>query len=136
VGGNGGANYASLGVSSSIPTYVWNGNTTETRVLQDPGTSNRVAACLYSDASSFTFNVDLYDRSTHPVALYFLDYDNRNRSETVRISNAHTGAVLDTESVSNFSQGKYLVWNLSGDVNITITNSGGLNEVLSGIFFG
>jgi len=75
-------------------------------------------------------------RKTHQVALYFLDYDYRNRAETIQISDALTGSVLDTESVSNFSQGKYLVWNMSGDVNVTIANAGGLNEVLSGIFFG
>ena len=136
VGGNGGSSYASVFFPSDIKSYVWNASTTEPRVLQDPGMSNRVAACYYSNDTSFTFNLDVFDRNTHPIALYFLDYDYRNRAETVQISNARTGAVLDTESLSNFTQGKYLVWNLSGDLNITITKAGGLNEVLSGIFFG
>src|SRR5262249_22078152 len=47
-----------------------------------------------------------------------------------------TGAVFDTESISSFGEGKYLVWNVSGHVQFRVTNgAGSLNAVLSGIFF-
>jgi hypothetical protein len=68
------------------------------------------------------------------LALYFLDWDNQGRSEQVQITNAATGAVLDTETVSSFSQGVYLKWNVSGNVRITITRLAGNNAVLSGLF--
>jgi hypothetical protein len=38
--------------------------------------------------------------------------------------------------MSNFSQGKYLVYDLSGEVTIKINNAGGVNQVVSGILFG
>lgn len=133
----GGAPYSSLSFPSNIQSYEWNGDTTEARVLQYPGGgSQRIAACYYSNSPSLSFNLDLTDGKTHRVALYFLDYDYQSRAETVQISNAVSGTVLDTESVSNFSQGKYLVWNLSGDLTFTISKTGGLNEVVSGILFG
>ncbi len=41
---------------------------------------------------------------------------------------------MGTESVSNFSGGAYLNWTISGNVLITITNTGPANAVLSGLF--
>lgn len=129
--------YATLSIPSSVSNYTWSSNTTQVNALQDsPGSSARIAACDYSNNASFSFNLDLTDGKTHQVALYLLDWDKQQRAETIQISDASTGKLLDSEGVSNFNFGKYLVWDLSGDVNITITNAGGLNEVMSGIFFG
>jgi hypothetical protein len=79
--------------------------------------------------------VDLTDGQTHDLELYFLDYDDLGRIEQVQISNAATGAVLSTETVSSFSKGVYLKWAVSGNIVITITNEGPENAVLSGLFF-
>jgi hypothetical protein len=129
--------YAMLSIPGSVSNYTWNPNPTQTNALQDnPGNSARIAACDYSDNSSFSFNLNLTDGKTHQVALYVLDWDWQNRAETIQIHDASTGNLLDTQYVSSFTSGKYLVWNLSGNLNITLTNAGGLNEVMSGIFFG
>lgn len=129
--------YATLSFSPNATPFDWAANTTDPRALQDqPYASARIASCYYSASPSFSFNLDLSGSQSHTVEMYFLDYDSRNRSETVQISSAATGQVLYTEAVSNFAGGKYLLWNLSGNLNITITNTGDLNEVLSGIFFG
>ncbi len=63
-----------------------------------------------------------------------LDYDGNGRSEQIQFSNAGTGAVLSTETVSNFSGGAYLNWTISGNVLITITKQARANAVLSGLF--
>jgi hypothetical protein len=96
------------------------------------GTS-RIAACWYSK-TSFTVGVNLTGGQTHDLALYFLDWDNRGRSEQVQLNDAATGAWLDTETVSSFSSGVYLQWAISGNVLITITDKTGVNAVLSGLF--
>ena len=49
---------------------------------------------------------------------------------------AATGAVLDTRTVSGFQGGTYLSWTLTGNVRFRITNAGGSNAVLGGVFFG
>ena len=73
---------------------------------------------------------------TSQVALYVLDEDYQNRSETIQISDANTNAVSSTQNVTNFTGGQYLVYTISGDVNIKVINgSGSLNCVLSGLFF-
>jgi hypothetical protein len=43
--------------------------------------------------------------------------------------------VLDTRTISGFSNGIYMFWNLKGNVIIRITLIGGGNVVVSGIFF-
>jgi ELWxxDGT repeat protein len=129
--------YASLSIPSSVSNYTWDPNATSVNALQtSPGATTRIAACDYSNSPAFTMGLNLTDGKTHKVAIYVLDYDYQHRAETIQITDAITGNLLDSENVSNFTGGKYLVWNLSGDVNITIVNAGGLNEVASGIFFG
>lgn len=129
--------YAQVGLGAGISQYAWAASTTDPRALQiAPGATGRTAACYYA-ASSFTIDLNLTDNQSHRVALYLSDFDRAGRSESVQITDAGTGAVLDTESVTNFANGDYLVWSITGHVKITITNTGGwLNAVASGLFFG
>ena len=69
------------------------------------------------------------------MALYLLDYDNQGVSEQIQILDAATGNVLSTQTASNFSNGEYLVWNVSGDVEIRFTDLTGPSADLSGLFF-
>ena len=71
----------------------------------------------------------------HQLAMYVMDFDALNRAETVTITDA-SGATLDSQSVSNFSGGRDPAWNGQGQVTITVTNDGGPNAVVSGLFFG
>ena len=118
---------------SGQTTYTWTNSTTDPRALQDAGGTGRIAAAWYS-STSFTVDVDFTDGKTHDLELYFVDWDSTTRSEQVQISNASTGAVLDTETVSSFHAGVYDNWQVSGNVVITITKLTGANAVLSGLF--
>ena len=76
-------------------------------------------------------DVNLRDDQVHGLELYLLDWDNAGRAEQVQISDATTGAVLSTQSVSSFQSGLYLDYAVSGHVVITIT---GYGPVLNGLF--
>ena len=52
----------------------------------------------------------------------------------MQISDAVSGTVLDTETVSSFTNGVYLDWKVSGNLLITITRQAGTNGVLNGVF--
>src|SRR5207248_1594584 len=80
-------------------------------------------------------DVNLTDGQSHRLALYALDWDRLGRSERVDVLDASSGAVLDTRTLSSFGGGQYLVWNLSGHVQLRLTNLAGQNAVLSGLFF-
>lgn len=139
--------FSVVGGSTSLPSdatfsvtgdnfYEWEApGTSDTRALQvTAGSTQRVAATDFSNSGSFTVNLDV--NGTSQVALYVLDQDFQHRAETIQISNASTNAVLSTQNVSNFTGGEYLVYTISGDVNIQVINgAGSLNCVLSGIFF-
>jgi O-glycosyl hydrolase len=140
--------YSIPGATASLPSYaslstsdaqqcVWAPSATESRDLQTaPGASTRIASCDYS-ASSFTLDLNLTDGKAHQVALYCLDWDHLGRSQSIQVTDAATGTILDTRSLSNFGSGQYLAWTLSGHVKITISNNpGSWNAVLGGIFFG
>ena len=146
IGSYGSQGYDVIGDASSLPSYAtvtpagqgsytWTTSSTDPRALEETSGSNRIAAVWYS-FTSFTIDVNLTDGQTHDLGLYFLDWDGNGRDEQVQITNAATGAVLDTESVSSFHSGVYLQWAVSGNVLITITNIAGpsANAVLSGLF--
>jgi hypothetical protein len=126
--------YASFSAQNESSS-VWNSNTTDPRALETGNGQGRIAASWFSN-SPFSFSVNFADAKPHELALYALDWDNQGRAETIQIVDAATGTQLDTRSLSNFSNGVYLIWNVSGNIKINITSAGGPNGVLSGFFFG
>jgi len=142
----GGDGWAIPGDSSSYPAYVqvslldpavwtWAATTADSRAPQKAASvSDRVASTWY-DANGFVFDLNLIDGEVHQIALYLLDWDFSSRAERVDIMDAGTGSVLDTRNIANFSLGKYVVWNLSGHIQIRVTLTGAVNAVTSGIFF-
>jgi hypothetical protein len=98
------------------------------------GSSSRIASAYYSP-TTFTINVNLTDGNMHRLALDLVDWDSTIRTETISILNAVSGAVLDTETFSSFHNGEYAVWNITGNVQVQVTKTGGSNGVVSGIFF-
>ena len=126
--------YATLAVTGAS-TYVWATSTTDPRALQNAANNGRIASAFYS-STEMSFNLNLTDGKTHEISFYAVDFDNKGRTETVQVLDAATGAVLDTENLSGFQNGKYLTWNLSGHVIINVINTGPNNAVVSGLFFG
>jgi len=127
--------------STGASTYIWTPSTTDVRALQDPSSStNRLMPTwitpLQTTGSSFSADLNLTDSSSHQIAFYLDDYDYFARQETVTITDAVFGNVLDTETFSSFGNGEYGVWNIKGHVTVTVTTDVNTNGVLSAIFFG
>ena len=119
--------------TSGQQVWVWSGSPTDIRSPQRGGTG-RIAATFYS-SGTFTFDLNFTDGKVHQVALYNLDYDTTARSQSVSVLDATTGQTLDTETLTSFNNGKYLVWNLSGHVQLKVTNLTNINAVTSALFF-
>ncbi len=142
----GGDGFSVANDSQSIPGYAtfaiqnqqawtWDPNPTETRDLQRGSGAGHIAAAWYS-SSSLSFDVNFADGKSHEFVLYALDWENAGRAETIQIVDAATGAALDTRSISNFSAGVYLIWNISGHVKVNVARTAGNNAVVSGVFWG
>jgi hypothetical protein len=122
-------------INSIIGSYcLWDPAPMDARNLQRSG-NGRIAACWYS-SGSVDVSLSESDGQPYRIALYFLDYDTYDRAETVEVKDTASGMVLDSHSMSGFHNGQYLIWDISGSVTFHITRTGGLNAVLSGIFFG
>lgn len=141
-----GANgYALAGGGRSIPSdavlqnwylnlCAWTASSTGVTALEASSGSGRVASAWCG--SRLTFYLNLTDGQSHSVALYALDWNLERRAETIQIFDRRTNALLDARSISGFSSGVYLVWNVTGNVRITVTATAGPNAAISGVFFG
>ncbi len=112
--------------------YTWSASTDDPRALQRPN-GGRVMAAWYGPA--FSIDIAIADGMSQQVALYMVDYDSPSRIQTVEAVD-ETGRILDSRTVSNFSNGSYLVWTLTGHVRLRVTSIGGVNAVVSGVLMG
>ena len=116
--------------------YTWAGQTSDPRALQTaPGSPNHIASAYTQYAgSSFKININAGGGGQR-VALYLLDWESAGRSEKITITDFFTGTVLDTQTVSDFQNGQYASWVVTGSVVMTITPIGWSSPVVNGIFF-
>lgn len=121
---------------SDASLFQWSASTPDPRGLARPG-ADRVAGTWYNaNSASFTVDMQFNDSAAHQLALYFVDWEDAGRTESITISDA-AGVTLDTEQLEGFSGGQWLIWNASGHVSISIASTNPTtNAVLSGIFFG
>ena len=116
--------------------YTWASSTSDVRAPQKAlSSTDRIAATWYNDVS-FTIDLNFTDGAAHQLAIYCLDWDlGGARAETLSVLDGSTGAALDTQNLSAFQNGTYVVWKLSGHVVLRITRTGAINGVISGLFF-
>jgi hypothetical protein len=125
-------------ISTNAPVYTWAGATNESRGMVKVNGVSRTAACWYSD-TTVSFDVNLADGQTHPLAVYLLDWDGWGGGRRVRVDivDAATNSVLDSRAIAAFGNGRFLVWNVRGRVQLRVVNQNtSSNAVVSGIYLG
>jgi hypothetical protein len=136
--------YAVAGDATSLPAYAqltlsgqsfytWTGSTSDVRALQRAA-GDRVMAAWYG--GSFTIDLNVTGTQPRTVTIYADDYDSSGRQQRYDLIDAISGAVLDSRTLSTFSNGQYVVWNVLGRVKVRVTGLAGPNAVVSGVFFG
>jgi hypothetical protein len=127
--------YVTVTPSSGENPYTWAGSTTDVRALRKASSPTDRIAATWFNSSSFLIDLVFKDNAQHQLATYCLDWDTTTRAERIDILDAN-GVLLNTQNVSNFHNGQYLVWQLSGHVQVRVTNmNGNSNAVISGLFF-
>lgn len=116
-------------------TWTWESETNDTRGLLLNGM--RSASCWYN-TPPFYLDINFTDGKTHPLEAYFCDWDSYlgARAETVTLTDAVTGKILDTRTLSNFQAGAWISWNVSGHLRLNVTRTAGVNGVVSAVMFG
>jgi hypothetical protein len=138
---NGGSDLTSLPQSSLVldqgSRYLWSNSTTAVQALQSPDTTTRHAACIY-DANQIRLHLTFSTAYSGSIHIYALDWDNAGRRQTITVND---GSGPQTANIiTDFSQGAWVNVPISvaagGTVTVTVTHTGGVNAVLSGIFLG
>jgi len=89
-----------------------------------------------STANAFAIDLSLpKDRRTQ-FSLYFLDWDEGERRDTkIQMIDRTTNKVLDERDIRKFGHGRYVVYELSGDVRVQIKSNMWWKGSVSGLFF-
>jgi hypothetical protein len=120
--------------TTAAPQWVWRTQGTSVSALVLPSSSSdRIEACWYS-SSEVRFDFSVTDGQLHRVSMYFLDPTTSGRQERIEVINRDTGAILHLTSLSSFTTGVYLTWDITGNVSIQLTPLS-VNAVASGVFF-
>jgi hypothetical protein len=109
-------------------------STSDVRALQKAANPADRVAGVWFNWGTFTVDLNFTDQAQHQLAIYCLDWDTNFRSQTVDVLDSNNN-LLNSQSISSFNGGVYLVWNVSGHVKLRFTLNGGLNPVVSGLFF-
>ena len=118
----------------SAGEFIWAASTTDPRAPFNASTGTaRVAGTWYNN--SFNLDVNVTDGGVHQVALYMLDYDRLNRSQTLTVLDGGTNAQLDFRNLPDLAGGQYITWSVSGHGLFKITLNTPPNAVVSAIFF-
>ena len=133
--------------AQSMPAYVssltfanksdwtWAAPSTDPRATQRGGTG-RIAAGWFS-GGNFDIAVNITASTARQVAIYCLDWDSVVRTQTVQPFDADSGVPLaPAQTVSSFQNGKYLVYNVKGNVRFRVTNTGTPDAGVSAVLFG
>ncbi|MBI3832156.1 MAG: PQQ-like beta-propeller repeat protein [Planctomycetes bacterium] len=106
----------------------------EPRNQLKPGDSKDRSGAYWA-ADMFEIDVALPDGKEHRVAFYCLDATgNYERQMRVDVRDFGTKAVLDSQTLKAFRNGKYLVWNLKGHVTLHFLNTYLSEAAVSGVF--
>ena len=134
-------NYRSLPTGVTVAPagqsiHTWATSTSDIDALQKPDGSSRFAVCWYS-FTSFGLQVNLPAGETHRVSVYAVDYDTETRLQSIEVIDPNYDKVLDTRNLSSFGIGRYVTWDITGNVIIKFTYTGSTpqNAVVSGVFF-
>jgi len=126
--------YAQVTVTGA-GAWTWNANATDVpSLLKGSAATGRISSAWYAGAS-FTFDVNVTDGQKHQLAVYVRDPAG-SRNQTVEVLDPSTGAVLHSQGVAGFFNGRYLVYDVTGKVRFRVTNLvSGSNAVVNGLFF-
>ncbi|HEV7298891.1 MAG TPA: S8 family peptidase [Tepidisphaeraceae bacterium] len=97
------------------------------------GETRRGSGSYLSTATSATLALSFTDGQPHQVTVYAVDLDRKRRAQRIELLDTG-GNVIDQREISNFANGVYLTWEVTGDVTIRYTRLQGPNAVISGVF--
>ena len=111
--------------------------TDERRVLhrgKEP--TKRIAAHWYCwSRDEFTIDLRFTDTDIHGFSIYSMDWNRSGWIEKIEFLDPLSRKVLNSQTLSDFGEGVYLTWNVTGHVTIRVSGVKDEMASISGIFF-
>ncbi|MCY3018726.1 MAG: PQQ-like beta-propeller repeat protein [Planctomycetota bacterium] len=115
----------------------WAPNAKDERYLQKSGQAKDRTVTSWASEDQFEIEVAFTDGKEHQVAFYCLDWGNKTQLR-VEVMALDTQEILDTQTIKAHNRGKYLVWNIKGQVRLcfgSVIQDEGSGAVVGGVFF-
>ncbi|MDB5171895.1 MAG: hypothetical protein JWN51_668 [Phycisphaerales bacterium] len=120
-------------ISSNGYVYTWASSSTSAQNLQRAG-SGRIGSMLYA-SGQLQVGVNITDGRTHRIAFYVPAWNTyTSQYETIAAFDGTSGAQLSSQTVNSGTGGKYVVFNVTGNVNFTFTPMAGYYGAIGGFF--
>lgn len=117
--------------------YNWTDSTDLERglVLSESPNPPRMKSAIAS-STQLEYFFQFPSTQTQKLSFYCVDWEGKNRQQTFEIIDDSTGQVLDTRTISSFSGGLYISWEVRGRFKVRVKNMGGANSdaVVSAFF--
>jgi len=114
---------------------------TDKKILTDTAGHDHVLGAIITQdpkpcLQTMTLDINTTDTGQHQAAIYFLDWDNKDRRSAIEIFDLKTLNLLSpVQLIKNYQKGKYLIFTYSGNIRIRINQVRGENAAISGLFF-
>ena len=122
---------------------TWAASTTDSRALQSKGNLSERLIAERSSPIHEVVDVTVSGDAPRDVALYFVDWERKNRQMIVDAVCANTNHALDTRVIRDFKEGVYLHYRMTGRIQFRFTILGRDGNIFdtgevtySGLFFG
>lgn len=146
--------YDSLSDRTRLPDFIrdlkfsrngnahWITSTTDIRALEsdtdEPGRNLGAIHTRDPQVCLQTMTIDLLSEKdrTYQLALYFVDWDKKERRSAIEVFNLETKKlIMPVYMVRDYQDGKYIVFNVDQPIRIRINQVRGDNAALSALFF-
>lgn len=103
-----------------------------------PGETNLTAldrhAAAWTSSTNFSLLIER-PNTARRLALYCLDLGSGGtRSQRIELVDTNTGGILDSVTLSQFTNGVYLVWDITGTIRVNVTRLAGPSAAVSALF--
>ena len=110
-------------------TWIWAQNTTDPRGLLKPGSSGRIASCIYGQSMDLVFTLPGPQR----VTFFICDWDTSARQQRIELLKPN-GEVEKWVEAKLFNGGAYHGFDVPGSCIFRVRKVAGVNAVINGIF--
>lgn len=129
--------YAVITPRNVAPGMPWAPNPADTKFLLKSGASTERSVRSWISGDEVLLDFSFTDGKPHQVAVYLYDVG-KNSQLSVEMLHPVTREILDERKLLGHARGKYMLWNVQGEVTLSVSclvQAEGTSVAIGGVFF-